>query len=141
MEHLPFYIHILFPKKKLITLFITVATTVTMDLNVGSIFEDIPSAKAAIKAYLADAAGSRFCIICKQNNSCHFRIRAIRSKKKGIPIAHIEVEVEVEEEDQGTAIDLDNSSFSGVIVRPRISSEMHLMVRVENHTEPQTRSI
>jgi hypothetical protein len=27
-----------------------------MDLKVGSVFEDIPAAKAAIKAYLADAA-------------------------------------------------------------------------------------
>jgi hypothetical protein len=45
-----------------------------MDLKVGSVFEDIPAAKAAIKAYLADAAELwkttysdklRFYIVCK----------------------------------------------------------------------------
>ena len=70
-----------------------------MDLKVGSVFDDIPSAKAAIKAYLADATESwkathsdksRFCIVYKENNSCNFRIRAISSKKKGISITHIE---------------------------------------------------
>jgi hypothetical protein len=70
-----------------------------MDLKVGSVFEDIPAAKTAIKAYLADAAKSwkttysdksRFCIVCKQNNTCNFRIRAISSKRKGIFITYIE---------------------------------------------------
>jgi hypothetical protein len=70
-----------------------------MDLKIGSAFDDIPSAKLAIKAYLTDAAESwkvtysdksRFCIICKQNDSCNFRIRTIRSKKKGISITYIE---------------------------------------------------
>jgi hypothetical protein len=59
----------------------------------------MPSTKVAIKAYLADAAESwkatyfdksRFCIVCKQNNSYNFRIRAKSSKKKGISITHIE---------------------------------------------------
>jgi hypothetical protein len=79
--------------------FITAIATATMDIKVSTVFEDIPSAKVAIKVYLADAAElwktthsdkSRFCIVCKQNNSCTFRIRAISSKKKGISITHIE---------------------------------------------------
>jgi hypothetical protein len=63
------------------SLFITATITAIIDLKVGSVFEDIPAAKAAIKAYLADAAKSwkttyfdksRFCIVCKQNNTCNF---------------------------------------------------------------------
>jgi hypothetical protein len=66
-----------------------------MDLHVDTTFDNITEAKAAIKAFVADAAESwksthsdkeRFNIVCKQQSSCTFRIRATNSKKKGVSI-------------------------------------------------------
>ena len=65
MQHLHFHTHThtfnflyYLNNSLLITATATVTATVTaiMDLKVGSVFEDIPVTKAAIKTYLADAA-------------------------------------------------------------------------------------
>ena len=70
-----------------------------MDLQVGTTFDNIIEAKLVIKTFVADAAESwkathsdkkRFNIICKQQRTCSFRIRAIDSKKKGVSITHME---------------------------------------------------
>lgn len=70
-----------------------------MDLHVGTTFDSITEAKAAIKAFVADAAESwktthsdkeRFNIVCKQQRSCAFRIRVTNSKKKGVSITHLQ---------------------------------------------------
>jgi hypothetical protein len=58
-----------------------------MDIQVGATFDNITEAKLGIKTFVADAAESwkatlsnkkRFDIICKQQRTCSFRIRAIR---------------------------------------------------------------
>ena len=60
---------------------------------------NITEAKTIIKAFVADAAESwksthsdkeRFNIVCKQQCSCAFRIRATNSKKKGVSITHLQ---------------------------------------------------
>ena len=70
-----------------------------MDLQVGTTFNNITEAKLAIKTFVANAAESwkathsdkkRFNIVCKQQRTCSFRIRAIDSKKKGVSITHME---------------------------------------------------
>ena len=70
-----------------------------MDLQVGTTFNNIAEAKLAIKTFVANAAESwkathsdkkRFNIVCKQQRTCSFRIRAIDSKKKGVSITHME---------------------------------------------------
>ena len=70
-----------------------------IDLQVGTTFNNIAEAKLAIKTFVANAAESwkathcdkkRFNIVCKQQRTCSFRIRAIDSKKKGVSITHME---------------------------------------------------
>src|ERR1700709_1134470 len=70
-----------------------------MDLHIGTTFDTIAEAKAAIKVFMADSSESwksthsntkRFNIICKQRSSCTFRIRATDSKKKSVSITHIQ---------------------------------------------------
>ena len=70
-----------------------------MDLQVGTTFNNISEAKLAIKTFVANAAESwkathsdkrRFNIVCKQQCTCSFRIRAINSKKKGVSITHLQ---------------------------------------------------
>lgn len=70
-----------------------------MDIHVGTTFDNIIEAKTIIKAFVADAAESwksthsdkeRFNIVCKQQRSCAFRIRATKSKKKGVSITHLQ---------------------------------------------------
>ena len=70
-----------------------------MDLHVCTTFDTIIEAKIVIKAFIADAVESwksthsdkeRFDIVCKQQRSCTFRIRATNSKKKGITITHLQ---------------------------------------------------
>jgi MuDR family transposase len=70
-----------------------------MDPHVGTTFDTIVEAKAAIKVFMADSSESwksthsdtkRFNIICKQQRSCTFRIRITNSKKKGVSITHMQ---------------------------------------------------
>ena len=70
-----------------------------IDLQVGTTFNNITEAKLVFKTFVANAAKSwkatysdknRFNIVCKQQRTCSFRIRAIDSKKKGVSITHIE---------------------------------------------------
>jgi hypothetical protein len=71
-----------------------------MDIHVGTTFDNIIEAKTIIKAFVADTAESwksthsdkeRFNIVCKQQRSCAFRIRATNSKKKGVSITHLQL--------------------------------------------------
>jgi environmental stress-induced protein Ves len=71
-----------------------------MDIHVGTTFDNIIEAKTIIKAFAADTAESwksthsdkeRFNIVCKQQRSCAFLIRATNSKKKGVSITHLQL--------------------------------------------------
>jgi hypothetical protein len=70
-----------------------------IDSHVGTTFDNITEAKLAIKAFIAGAAESwksthsdkeRFHIVCKQQRSWAFRIRATNSKRKGVSITHLQ---------------------------------------------------
>jgi hypothetical protein len=70
-----------------------------MNLYIGTTFDTIVEAKAAIKVFMADSSESwksthsdtkRFNIICKQQRSCSFRIRATNSKRRGVSITYIQ---------------------------------------------------